>query len=133
MLFPLKNTCPQVGSKGDFPGPVPVVRDGVTSVRDVAEAAALGCTAVAVNMNEVGAERVGQVIAWGARLGLETVVRTSAAKAEAAVAAGAKIVCVLSDSSDEIQMRGAVAGFGKSVVRVAEVSRAQDGSEVRTW
>ena len=121
----------QAGSKGDFPGPVAVVRGGVSDVREVAEAAALGCAAVAVDMDETGAERVSEVAAWAARLGIETLVRVGSPSAVAdAAAAGAKIVCVSSAESSEEEMRAAVAGLGKDVVAVAEVGRAADYSEV---
>jgi hypothetical protein len=121
----------QASAKGGFPGPVLVVWDGASAVEHVAEAAALGCAAVAVDSDDVGPDGAADVAGWAARLGLETVVRVaSPAAAKAAAAAGAKIVCMGTEGAEEAEVKEAAAALGKDVVSVAHVTRKDDYSEV---
>ncbi|CAM9823605.1 unnamed protein product [Pylaiella littoralis] len=68
----------QENSRGDFPGPMPViVRDLVISEFEIARAKAAGASGVTVVLALVGAERAAELAGFCKKLGMEAVVQTT--------------------------------------------------------
>jgi indole-3-glycerol phosphate synthase len=88
----------QTTAKGGFPGPVPVVATGVTSAMGVAEAKAAGCQGALVSYAVDGADDLVKACLC---LGLEPVTLVESENhVDAAVAAGAKILCTAPVSAE---------------------------------
>lgn len=88
----------QNSAKGDFPGPVIVVRGGVSSVEEAAEAAAAGAGAIGIDMASVGAEAEDLVLAAkGMELECVAVARSSE-EAAAGVEADAGLVLAIAEA-----------------------------------
>ena len=86
----------QETARGDFPGPLPLlVRDDFVEPAQLAAVAAAGGKMPLLSVALAGAEGIGELIAESERLGLEPIARVAdEAELEAAIAAGAKMVCV---------------------------------------
>lgn len=91
----------QLTAKGQFPGPVPVVRSGpVMAVQDVAEAKAMGCEGVVLSMKEPSADALIQACA---ALGMEAIAEVAtAAELERATAAGVKLIACDASFRDSV-------------------------------
>jgi len=93
----------QESAKGDFPGPVCVVRDGVKNLQEAAEAAAAGCKAISFDIPGVPPSEA-QELVWAARgMGLESVATVSSDLIEMAVETGANMVMVEVDEDTDVK------------------------------
>ncbi|CAM9925135.1 unnamed protein product [Ascophyllum nodosum] len=116
----------QEGSRGEFPGPMPViVRDLVLSEFQIARAKAAGASGVTIGLALVGQERTAELVAVCEKLGMEAVLQaTSREEIEQAVAAGASVVSVVGKLVDEaIELRQHIPDL---VVAVVQVDRRSD-------
>jgi hypothetical protein len=121
----------QASAKGGFPGPVPIISTGAKTVLQVAEAKALGCQGVMVAYsNGNGDELVKAALA----LAMEPIALVATdAEVQAAVAAGAKILCTAPCSKDTPPGDAAAAAralkekMPKDIVAVAGLDSHIDG------
>eukprot|EP00286_Rhodomonas_abbreviata_P008736 CAMPEP_0181332988 /NCGR_PEP_ID=MMETSP1101-20121128/25411_1 /TAXON_ID=46948 /ORGANISM="Rhodomonas abbreviata, Strain Caron Lab Isolate" /LENGTH=372 /DNA_ID=CAMNT_0023442717 /DNA_START=9 /DNA_END=1127 /DNA_ORIENTATION=- len=90
----------QASAKGNFPGPLPIVRSGtVTDVTQVAEAKAAGADGITVDMSH---EAASSLIAAALSLSLEPLAMVaSEEEVAAAVEGGSKLLCVRADTPTE--------------------------------
>jgi len=93
----------QHSAKGDFPGPVAVIRGGVTTMEQAAEAAAAGCKAIGIRLQELGSADDAQELMLAAKgMEMESVaVVSSVDDVSSAVDADAENVMVLPLASDD--------------------------------
>ena len=121
----------QKSALGEFPGPVPIVRGGATSMRHVAEAAAWGCSGVLLEVDELGVEAASKLAAGAKLLGLETIAQCGASTDSVAAAASCDtgIVCV-TGSRDIESMCAARKAIPKEAVAVASIERDDENREV---
>uniref|UniRef100_A0A7S4QWQ1 indole-3-glycerol-phosphate synthase n=1 Tax=Ditylum brightwellii TaxID=49249 RepID=A0A7S4QWQ1_9STRA len=86
----------QKKAQGDMPGPLPVISsDLIVDELQLAQAAAVGAKAVTITLGVVSAEKVSFYLKAAKTLDLEVIVNVATAEqAQAAVDAGATLICV---------------------------------------
>ncbi|CBJ28504.1 Indole-3-glycerol-phosphate synthase [Ectocarpus siliculosus] len=117
----------QENSRGDFPGPMPVIiRDLVISEFEIARAKAAGAAGVTVVLALVGPERAAELAAFSKKLGMEAVIQaTSQEEIEQAVTSeDISIISIVGKMVDEaVELRQYIPD---RVVSVVHVDRRSD-------
>jgi hypothetical protein len=118
-------------AKGSFPGPVPVISTGATTVLHVAEAKALGCQGIMIAYSSGNGD---ELVKAALTLAMEPIaIVATEAEVASSVAAGAKILCTAPHSADTPPADAAAAALAlkakmpKDVVAVAGLDSHVDG------
>lgn len=122
----------QSNSKGEVPGPLPVISsDVIVDEIQIARAAAAGAEAYFVTMSVVGPDKIQEFVKLGSAIGMETIVNVSGKdEAQKAVDMGARMICISgADVNAKVEAKEGVSAPGdEQVCFIASIGARDDKS-----
>ncbi|EKX38772.1 hypothetical protein GUITHDRAFT_143966 [Guillardia theta CCMP2712] len=118
----------QQTAAGEFPGPVCVIRGGVSSLKEIAEAKAAGAGAVAFAAGDLSEEEAGKLSRYAQVLDMEAVAIVSQ-EDDAKIAAACNCEVVIAEAYDAESAQQILKSLPESQVRIARVNYRRETEE----